>query len=83
MAEKYVNKSHQVVIETLKEANVKIKNPIMLTATQYMDHYCVSCNFMCVGINIPKNMIDEDEIRAIPDDGKYRFILNKVWTQKD
>lgn len=83
MAEKYVNKSQQVVIETLKEANVKIKNPIMLTATQYMDHYCVSCNFMGVGINIPKNMIDEDEIRAIPDDGKYRFILNKVWTQKD
>ena len=30
-----------------------------------------------------KNMIDEDEMRAIPDDGKYRFILNKVWTQKD
>ena len=83
MEEKYVNKSHQVVIETLKEANVKIKNPIMLTANQYMDHYCVSCNFMGVGINIPKNMIDEDEIRAIPDDGKYRFILNKVWTQKD
>lgn len=83
MAEKYVNKSHQVVIETLEKANVKIKNPIMLTATQYMDHYCISCNFMGVGINIPKNMIDEDEIRAIPNDGKYRFILNKVWTQKD
>ena len=83
MAEKYVNKSHQVVIETLEQANVKIKNPIMLTANQYMDHYCVSCNFMGVGINIPKNMIDEDEILAIPDDGKYRFVLNKVWTQKD
>jgi hypothetical protein len=83
MAEKYVNKSHQVVIEALEQANVKIKNPIMLTANQYMDHYCVSCNFMGVGINIPKNMIDEDEIRAIPDDGKYRFVLNKVWTQKD
>jgi hypothetical protein len=83
MAEKYVNKSQQVVMEALEQANVKIKNPIMLTANQYMDHYCVSCNFMGVGINIPKNMIDEDEIRAIPDDGKYRFILNKVWTQKD
>lgn len=83
MAEKYVNKSHQVVIETLEKANVKIKNPIMLTANQYMDHYCVSCDFMGVGINIPKNMIDEDEIREIPNDGKYRFILNKVWTQKD
>lgn len=83
MAEKYVNKSHQVVIETLEKANVKIKNPIMLTATQYMDHYCVSCNYMGVGINIPKNMIDEDEIREIPNDGKYRFVLNKVWTQKD
>ena len=83
MAEKFVNKSHQVVIETLEKANVKIKNPIMLTANQYMDHYCVSCDFMGVGINIPKNMIDEDEIREIPNDGKYRFILNKVWTQKD
>lgn len=83
MAEKYVNKSHQVVIEALEQANVKIKNPIMLTANQYMDHYCVSCNFMGVGVNIPKNMIDDDEIRAIPVDGKYRFILNKVWTQKD
>lgn len=83
MAEKYVNNSHQVVIETLEKANVKIKNPIMLTANQYMDHYCVSCDFMGVGINIPKNMIDEDEIREIPNDGKYRFILNKVWTQKD
>ena len=83
MAEKYVNKSHQVVMETLEQANVKIKNPIMLTATQYMDHYCVSCNYMGVGVNIPKNMIDEDEIQEIPNDGKYRFVLNKVWTQKD
>lgn len=83
MAEKYVNKSHQVVMETLEKANVKIKNPIMLTANQYMDYYCISCDYMGVGINIPKNMIDEDEIREIPNDGKYRFILNKVWTQKD
>lgn len=83
MAEKYVNKSHQVVMETLEKANVKIKNPIMLTANQYMDYYCVSCDYMGVGINIPKNMIDEDEIREIPNDGKYRFVLNKVWTQKD
>lgn len=83
MAEKYVNKSHQVVMETLEKANVKIENPIMLTANQYMEHYCISCNYMGVGINIPKNMIDEDEIREIPNDGKYRFVLNKVWTQKD
>ena len=83
MAEKYVNKSHQVVMEALEQANVKIKNPIMLTANQYMDHYCVSCNYMGVGVNIPKNMIDDDEIREIPNDGKYRFVLNKVWTQKD
>jgi hypothetical protein len=82
MAEKYVNKSQQVIMEALEKANVKIKNPIMLTADQYMDYYCVSCNYLGVGINIPKNMIDEDEIRAIPDDGKYRFVLNKVWTQK-
>ena len=83
MAEKYVNNSHQVVIETLEKANVKIKNPIMLTSNQYQNHWVVSCDFMGVGINIPKNMIDEDEIREIPNDGKYRFILNKVWTQKD
>ena len=70
-------------METLEQANVKIKNPIMLTATQYMDHYCVSCNYMGVEVNIPKNMIDEDEIQEIPNDGKYRFVLNKVWTQKD
>lgn len=83
MAEKYVNKSHQVVIETLKEAKVKIKSPIMLTSNQYQDYWVVSCDFMGVGINIPKNMIDEDEIREIPDDCGTRFILNKVWTQKD
>ena len=83
MAKKYVNKSHQVVMEALEKANVKIKNPIMLTANQYQDHWVVSCNFMGVGIDIPKNAIDEDEIRTIPDDGKCRFILNKVWTQKD
>lgn len=82
MSEKYVNKSQQVIMEALEKANVKIKNPIMLTADQYMDYYCISCNYLGVGINIPKNMIDEDEIRAIPDDGKYRFILNKVWIQK-
>lgn len=83
MAEKYVNKSHQVVMEALEQAKIKITNPIMLTANQYMDYYCLSCNFMGVGVNVPKSEIDEDEIRAIPDDGKYRFILNKVWTQKD
>lgn len=83
MAEKYVNKSHQVVIETLKEANVKIKYPIMLTSNQYQDYWVVSCDFMGVGINIPKSMIDEDEILEIQDDCCIRFILNKVWTQKD
>ena len=55
----------------------------MLTSNQYQKYWVVSCDFMGVGINIPKNMIDEDEIREIPNDGKYRFILNKVWTQKD
>lgn len=83
MAEKYVNKSHQVVIETLEKANVKIKSPIMLTSNQYQDYWVVSCDYMGVGINIPKNMIDEVEIREIPDDCGNRFILNKVWTQKD
>lgn len=70
-------------MEELEKANVKIKNPIMLTANQYQEYWTVSCNFMGVGINIPKTMIDENEIQEISNDGKYRFILNKVWTQKD
>ena len=83
MAEKYVNKSHQVVMEALEQAKIKITNPIMLTANQYQDYWVISCNYMGVGINIPRNSIKEDEILELPHDQLPRIILNKVWTQKD
>ena len=82
MRPKYVNDSHQVVIETLENAGVKIKNPIMLTTTQDKDYYSISCDYICVGINIPKEYIDEDEIKSIPRDLEHRFVLNKVWDYK-
>jgi hypothetical protein len=81
--QKYINESQKFVMETLKQAGVKIVNPIMLTANQYQDHWVISCNYMGVGINIPRNSIKEDEILELPHDQLPRIILNKVWTQKD
>jgi len=80
----YTNHSHQVIMEALQQAGVKVKNPIMLTANQYEKEYCVSCGYMSTPVHIAKNAIDEDEVKSIEEEKSgYRFILNKVWHQKD
>lgn len=81
--EKQLNQTQQHVIELLKSNEVKIVNPIMLTKTQLVDYYSVSCNYMSTGIHIPENEINEQELKEKCEDYKYIFILNKVWTQKD
>lgn len=79
----YVNHSHQVVMEALQKAGAVMRSPIMLTANQFEDEWCVSTGYMSAGVHIPKTEIDEFEIQSIPEESGYRFILNKVWHQKD
>lgn len=79
----YQNHSHQVIVEALHNAGVQVKNPIMLTATQYDNEYCVSTGYMSTGVHIPKSAVNEEEIQSIPEELGYRFVLNKVWHQKD
>lgn len=80
----YQNESHKVIIEALNSAGIQIKNPIMLTVNQFDKEYGVSCDYMSVGVHIPKNRVDENEIRSIDEEkAGYRFILNKVWYQVD
>lgn len=79
----YVNETHKVVMEALKSAGAVMRSPIMLTANQYEDEYCVSTGYMSTGVHIPKAAINEEELAAIPEDLGYRFILNKVWHQKN
>lgn len=79
----YQNHAHQVIMEALHNAEVQVKNPIMLTANQYEKEYCVSCNYMSTKVHIPKDAIDENEVLSIDEEkAGYRFILNKVWHQK-
>ena len=79
----YANHSHQVVMEALQKAGAVMRSPIMLTANQFENEWYVSTGFMSTGVHIPKSEVDETEIRSIPEDLGYRFILNKVWHQKD
>jgi hypothetical protein len=77
---KYYNNSHEVVVETLKKANVKINYPIYLIGDRKSDHYNVSCNFMSVEVTIPKNLINEDEIYNLPKECQIQ--LRTVWSWK-
>lgn len=80
----YQNESHRVIMEALHNAGVPVKNPIMLTANQYEKEYSVSCEYMSVGVHIPKTSIDSTEVNSIDEEkAGYRFILNNVWHQKD
>ena len=79
----YANNSHKVVMEALEKAGAVMKSPIMLTATQYDKEYCISTGYMSTGVHVAKSQIDENEIQNIPEELGYRFILNKVWHQKD
>ena len=80
----YVNDAHRIIVEALKAAGVTIKSPVMLTANQYEKEWCVSVEYMSVGVHIPKPAIEEDEVRNIDEEtAGCRFILNKVWHQKD
>ena len=45
--------------------------------------YCISTGYMSTGVHVAKSQIDENEIQNIPEELGYRFILNKVWHQKD
>ena len=80
----YVNDAHRIIVEALKAAGIAVKSPIMLTANQFEKEWCVSVEYMSVGVHIPKSAIDEDEVRNIDEEtAGCRFILNKVWHQKD
>lgn len=80
----YVNDAHRIIVEALKAAGVKIKSPVMLTANQYDKEWSVSVEYMSVGVHIPKSAIDEDQVQNIDEESAgCRFILNKVWHQKD
>lgn len=79
--EKFYNKSHQFVIETLKNAGVKIVYPIYLLGDEKSDSYSVSCNFMSVEPTILKESIDADEIRNLPKDAQIQ--LRTVWSYTD
>ena len=80
----YQNDAHRIIVEALKAAGVAIKSPVMLTANQYDKEWCVSVEYMSTGVHIPKTAIDEVEVQSInEEDAGCRFILNKVWHQKD
>lgn len=80
----YVNDAHRIIIEALKAAGIAVKSPIMLTANQFDKEWCVSVDYMSCGVHIPKSAIDEDQVRNIDEEtAGCRFILNKVWHQKD
>lgn len=78
---KYYNKSHEVIIETLKNAGVKIVYPIYLIGDSKESHYNVSCNFMSVEPIIYKDAIDADEVRNLPKECQIQ--LRTVWSYKD
>ena len=80
----YVNDAHRIIVEALKAAGVTIKSPVMLTANQYDKEWVVSVDYMSVGVHIPKSDIDEYQVQNIDEEAAgCRFILNKVWHQKD
>lgn len=80
----YVNDAHRIIVETLKAAGVTIKSPVMLTANQYDKEWGVSVDYMSVGVHIPKSAIDEYQVQNIDEEAVgCRFILNKIWYQKD
>lgn len=77
---KYYNASHEVIIETLKNAGVKITYPIYLIGDRKDDFYNVSCNFMSVDVTIPKSEINEEEVQNLPKDAQIQ--LRTVWSCK-
>lgn len=79
--EKYYNTSHEVIVETLKKAGVKIVYPIYLLGDAKSDFYSISCNFMSVEPTILKESIDADEIRNLPKDAQIQ--LRTVWSYTD
>lgn len=78
--EKFLNESHKVIIETLKNAGVKIAYPIYLIGDRKADFYNVSCNFMSTDVSIPKSEINEEEIHNLPKDTQIQ--LRTVWSCK-
>lgn len=78
--EKYYNTSHEVIVETLKKAGVKIVYPIYLIGDRKADFYNVSCNFMSTDVAIPKSEINEEEIHNLPKDVQIQ--LRTVWSCK-
>ena len=77
---KFYNNSHQVVIETLKNAGVNIVYPIYLIGDRKANHYNISCNFMSVEPIIKKELINEDEIHNLPNECQIK--LRTVWSWK-
>ncbi len=58
-----ITKSHQLVIEKLKEAGIEnYTGGIQLFTDQYSDNYSVSVNYNGTGVHISKTDIIEDEL---------------------